>query len=770
VAIVRITIFVFLISTLSLIPVKGYGRDRDVRTSITVYPNQFPASRICRSAASEAGNCPEALFTTFTMTYVVGTGTVFTAGTSIKTAFAYQYKGVYRTERRYTRKSAWPELQTRDATAPNYVTAKLENDRLGTIPLAVSQRPDGQVKVEFENTAAAGAKISITYGDTTGGSPGYTIPPVAYDIDLVVMRDSNGDGVYETIDFKMPTLSVIGTELDRFGVVAPSTPGSAAFDVIVTALQGEDERLLNSYVVPLYTGTIEFSSTDPDAVLPPPYTFRPGDKGVQRFNVALPTTGIHTITVIESGSLKSGTSNPVFTNREFDENHKMLYWGVLQQHTNIGGHGAQTPQYAYNYARNVSGLDFLTLTEHPTPEFDWLYNTELADLYYEPGEFVTFGAIEWSRNDFGHRHLIYRDSGLETGLSNCSINLHPTIPCVTSLTGLFDATRDKDILVIPHHMGWNFAGQNIAGNPVLGDIDNPNQRLYEIYSTHGSSEKYDNAPYPIHNDVTKQWGPDKKVYFQDALALGYRFGVTAGTDNHMGKPGGHISGSDGYSRQGITAVYADELTRDSIWEALWARRCYGTTGARIVVDFRINGFLMGSECVVEDPPVAEVSVSGTDIIDKISIIRNGYETVYETRPDSKTANFVFTDTDIEEGKEHSYYVRVVQKDLHQAWSSPVWVEFRPAKPFEIVSVFPNPFNPAMTVRFNLPGNTHVTTKVFTVTGAQIAVLADREFPTGSNEISWDGVDASGQRVASGVYFIRMNSDYGVLVRRAVLIR
>jgi hypothetical protein len=746
------------------------GQNSQLQSSVTVSPNQFPASRTCRARPFNAGDCEENRFATFTMTFVAGEGTTIPRGTKIKTAFAYKYNGIYRTETQYTRYWRWPQLQALDPTQPNYVTATVNTVHNNFDDVRVLIGNDGNPEITLAHQVSAGSKVSVTYGDTSGGGPGYSIPAIAYDIDLVVMCDPDGDGTYEVIAPEMPTISVVGTKLDRFAVVAPSTPESATFELIVTALQGEDKRLQNNYIVPSYTGTIEFSSTDPGAVLPPPYSFQPGDKGVKRFTVTLSCEGMHTVTVKDTESMTLGTSNPVFPGRTFDTGNKRLYWGVLQQHTSIGGHASQTPQYAYNYARNVSGLDFLTLTEHCTAGLDWNYNTLLADQYYEPHRFVTFGAIEWSSKFHGHRHLIYREAGQETGHCDCLYQTNPMIPCDTLLSSVLESVQGNDVLIIPHHMAWNFLGQQGVSDPELGDIDNPNQRLYEIYSTHGSSEKYDNAPYVIHDDPEKQWGPERKLYFQDAIALGYRFGVTAGTDNHMGQPGGHIGGPKNYARQGITAILSSNLTRDAIWEALWARRTYGTTGARIVLDFTVGGALMGSEVVSGDTPVVKVHATGTDTIRTVSVIRNGYETVYEHHPEAVTADITFVDTGVEEGNTYSYYARVVQKDQHMAWSSPVWVEFLPGKPFEIGSVYPNPFNPGLVVRLDMPEKTRVKAEIFTVAGKQVAILADTEFPAGVTELSWDGTTAKGAQAACGVYFVRLSSSYGVVVRKAVLVR
>ena len=100
----------------------------------------------------------------------------------------------------------------------------------------------------------------------------------------------------------------------------------------------------------------------------------------------------------------------------------------------------------------------------------------------------------------------------------------------------------------------------------------------------------------------------------------------------------------------------------------------------------------------------------------------------------------------------------------------VWPDNTP-KPFRIVSVSPNPFNPSTTVHFTLPAVMPVTVVVYSVTGARIRLLADREtFGPGDNRLVWDGRTDEGSPAASGVYFVRMETRLGTQVARAVLLK
>jgi len=93
------------------------------------------------------------------------------------------------------------------------------------------------------------------------------------------------------------------------------------------------------------------------------------------------------------------------------------------------------------------------------------------------------------------------------------------------------------------------------------------------------------------------------------------------------------------------------------------------------------------------------------------------------------------------------------------------------RPFRIVSVSPNPFNPSTTVRFTLPTAMRVTAGVWSVTGARVRVLANKQqFGPGNNRLVWDGRNDHGSLVASGVYFVRIETRLGTTVTRAVLLK
>jgi hypothetical protein len=72
--------------------------------------------------------------------------------------------------------------------------------------------------------------------------------------------------------------------------------------------------------------------------------------------------------------------------------------------------------------------------------------------------------------------------------------------------------------------------------------------------------------------------------------------------------------------------------------------------------------------------------------------------------------------------------------------------------------YPNPFNPATTVKYKISQEENVAIKVFDLLGKEIKQLLNATRNIGVYEITWDGTDRNGNKMPSGVYFINLRSD------------
>ena len=84
--------------------------------------------------------------------------------------------------------------------------------------------------------------------------------------------------------------------------------------------------------------------------------------------------------------------------------------------------------------------------------------------------------------------------------------------------------------------------------------------------------------------------------------------------------------------------------------------------------------------------------------------------------------------------------------------------------------FPNPFNPETTIEYALPAPGRVQLRVYSIDGARVRVLADGVQAAGAHRVSWDGSDAAGARVASGVYLLRVEAGGASLTRKVTLLK
>jgi hypothetical protein len=76
----------------------------------------------------------------------------------------------------------------------------------------------------------------------------------------------------------------------------------------------------------------------------------------------------------------------------------------------------------------------------------------------------------------------------------------------------------------------------------------------------------------------------------------------------------------------------------------------------------------------------------------------------------------------------------------------------PSKP---VRVWPNPLNPTGVIAFEMPRAGHATLRLYDVHGRLVRTLWDRMTPAGEASVPFDGTDARGEVVATGVYFFRL---------------
>ncbi|MEZ5709981.1 MAG: DUF3604 domain-containing protein [Blastomonas sp.] len=278
--------------------------------------------------------------------------------------------------------------------------------------------------------------------------------------------------------------------------------------------------------------------------------------------------------------------------------------------------------------------------EKPIPEFanpaiirdSWQNTIAAAQRYYRPGAFTTFVAFEWSAMPGGghiHRNVIFRGPDYPDGPFASTDSPHPE-----KLWEYADANRGRgmDSLMIPHNSnlsdGLMFNMKDSWGNDMTQAYARSRQRnevAVEITQTKGTSET---TPQLSPDDefagfelLRTRTSVDNGSYVRQGLGRGmaaraklginpYKLGIIGASDTHSGLAASEednlllgglnyalglgepevlatrvspITGASAtvMSASGLTGVWAEENSREAIFDALRRKEVFGTSGTRM---------------------------------------------------------------------------------------------------------------------------------------------------------------------------------------------
>ncbi|MBD3195110.1 MAG: DUF3604 domain-containing protein, partial [Candidatus Lokiarchaeota archaeon] len=517
-----------------------------------------------------------------------------------------------------------------------------------------------------------------------------------------------------------------------------------------------------------YTGTVNFSVRSynitnyvmlnhTEALIPDTYTFTGQllgsdqaysimdgkDNGIHRFSMRINTTGIHYILVSDSYTKNTYVSNPIII-KNFTQPNSMIYWGDIHTHSHLSD-GSGWPDEHFYYAEKIACLDYNSLTDHgeimlfSLGSIDYLeISTNQAN---KPNKFVTFHGVEWTNVDTGHYVCIFsKDRLLKAPMLS-----YMTVPTTDSLWKTLDNFTNNtncQALALPHHTTKKSYIQDWT------QINPKYVRVAEVTSVHGEClfEPRHELSYRGAIDPPPIYTHGSSVI--DAFSMGFRMTMYSSSDEHDGHPGHSLSHTRAYIGHqrpfslwhtrnehpypgGITAVFANNLTRSSIFDALYNGRIFSTADhGRPIIRFQINNISVGDGSTVivsnqtsereisiflaqDGAPVASKSNSASVYHNwipnwnaSIEIIKNGaiWKTVKISKSitnisiiDNKTITGVsFENYCIErDGKSYInrysnnpidpstlntqgfdyYLIRVVGDNGRTSYSGPIWVEY-----------------------------------------------------------------------------------------------
>lgn len=129
----------------------------------------------------------------------------------------------------------------------------------------------------------------------------------------------------------------------------------------------------------------------------------------------------------------------------------------------------------------------------------------------------------------------------------------------------------------------------------------------------------------------------------------------------------------------------------------------------------------------------------------------------------------YLDASVEPGRTYTYELVITSLDGDLVRSQPATVT-TPRLATVLSQNRPNPFRTGTTIAYTLGEATDVVVAVYDAAGRVVVRLNDGRRGAGSYHIAWDGRDASGRNVSSGVYFYRLEGVAGVAPQKMILTR
>jgi hypothetical protein len=329
-----------------------------------------------------------------------------------------------------------------------------------------------------------------------------------------------------------------------------------------------------------------------------------------------------------------------------------LYWADLHVHSTHSADAEGHVDELIAYARDLAHLDCVAFSNNDkhllsitNSEYDLDYH--FARHFAHLDDLVLLPAFEWSQmsratgqRTSNHRTVIAGDEDLPL-LRYTEVEGEP-------LAALAAHAEQYGAILHPHHEHWQFLS------------DSATETNMEVCSG-----------WRVH-----MLDPVYREKIHGVLDRGRKLGFIGCSDGHR-----RTAGTGG----GLTGIYAEELTRPAILDALRQHRCFATDGSRIAVQLWASDVFMGGSGRTDASPEICWKAQLTGQPATVKLLRDGME-ITSWQADSLESSGRYTDADAAPGP-HYYYLWVEQSmgwRSHlsnvapawgpRAWSSPVWLE------------------------------------------------------------------------------------------------
>jgi hypothetical protein len=193
-------------------------------------------------------------------------------------------------------------------------------------------------------------------------------------------------------------------------------------------------------------------------------------------------------------------------------------------------------------------------------------------------------------------------------------------------------------------------------------------------------------------------------------------------------------------------------------------------------DVRVGTMLQSFAASLSGPFVEitwKVSEAGADI--RFVVLREetaggAFEEIAAPQIDRDGLSFSMSDRSCEPGTSYRYRIDVADETGRRTLFETDAIS-TPALPLTLYQNHPNPFNPSTAISYYVPVAGQVTLDVYDSSGRLVVRLASSERQSkGTHSVEWQGLDASGRTVSSGVYFYRLTSGKETISKKMVLLR
>lgn len=566
------------------------------------------------------------------------------------------------------------ELPDPEGKESNFLTLQVEKEK-PLFPELVDKEDEPVPQYEFQlpNKVEAGKTITITLGGKKKGNMAQTY--VQRRRPFLLYVDTTGKGHYSA-EAEPFSMDIRGNKLEAIKILVPSyVSRNRRFDITVRFEDAHGNLTANTLEDTLIELSYENLRDSLNWKL-----FIPETGFLHLPNLYFNEEGTYTICLKNLKTKQEFRSPPI---RCFAETNVGLYWGLLHGESDRID-STENIEGCLRHFRDDKALSFFGASPfesvEETPNDLWKTISQNLSDFDENERFTTFLGCQWmgEPKEEGLRQFIFskdnkpllrKTDGKYNALNKIYRQFSPgemiSIPCFTMGSGY----------------SYNFQNWN-------SDFE----RVAEIYNSWGCSERTAREGNPTPIDCKGKNGVKETAEgsLLKALQNNCRFGFVGGGLDDRGLYGELYDSDQTQYPPGFTGIIAEEHTRESLMKALFERRCYATTGERIILGLYLAGLPMGSEVSTQQKPGLMINrhlsgfVAGTTKLATVELIRNG-QVIKTFTSDSYHLDFEFDDmTPLEKhtlsptGATNPfafYYVRVTQKDHHMAWSSPIWVDY-----------------------------------------------------------------------------------------------